>query len=143
MTGELRIDVVIDTTAPPDAVWKLLADVTTWKDWGPWDRAELERAGTGDPAGVGALRRFRYLRRITREEVVAFEPPRRFAYELRSGLPLRNYHGEVTLVPAGTGSRLEWHSRFDATLPGRLWRPGLARFIRTTANRLVRAAEAA
>jgi hypothetical protein len=141
MAHELRIDVVVSTTAAPAAVWTLLADVGTWKDWGRWSMAEIERPGTPDPAGVGAVRRFKYRGRVTREEVVGFEPPSRFAYELRSGLPLRNYHAEVTVVPSGEGSRLEWHSRFDPTLAGRLWRPGLARFVRDVAARLARAAE--
>lgn len=140
MADELRIDVSVRTNAAPAAVWKVLADVDTWKVWGRWKTAELERPGTPDPAGVGAIRRFKVGGRVTREEVVGFEPPARFAYELRSGLPLRHYHAEVTLVPDDGGTRLEWHSRFDPSLQARIWRPLLAWFIRDAANRLVRAA---
>ena len=143
MAELLRIDAVVDTTATPEAVWTLLASVDTWNDWGPWDTAELERTGSPDPAGVGAIRRFKYRRRVTREEVVGFEPPTRFVYALVSGLPLRNYRAEVTVTPAGDGARLEWHSRFDPTLMGRLVRPYLARFIRDVATRLARSAETA
>lgn len=143
MAGELRIDVVVTSTAAPEALWARLSDVATWKDWGPWDSAEIESPGSPDPEGVGAVRRFRYLRRVTRETVVAFDPPGRLAYDLVSGLPLRNYHAEVTIVPEGDGSRLEWHSRFDVTFVGRIVRPALARFIRDVAARLARTAEAA
>jgi hypothetical protein len=142
MAGELRIDVVVMSTAAPQALWDLLSDVATWNDWGPWDSAEIESPGSPDREGVGAVRRFSYRRRVTRETVVAFEPPGRFAYDLVSGLPLRHYHAEVTIVPEGEGSRLEWHSRFDATFVGRIVRPALARFIRDVAQRLVRTAEA-
>ena len=142
MADELRIDVSVRGDADPAAVWKLLADVDTWKVWGRWKVAELERTGAPDAAGVGAIRRFKVGGRVTREEVVAFEAPTRFAYELRSGLPLRNYHSEVTLVPDGGGTRVEWHSRFDPGLQARVWRPMLAWFIRDTANRMLRAAAA-
>jgi hypothetical protein len=142
MSSELRIDVVVNSTATPDAIWALLADIDTWDDWGPWSSTGLERPGSPEPAGIGAVRRFKYFGRVTREEVVGFDPPVRFAYDLLSGLPLRNYHSEVTVTPTDEGARLEWHSRFDATLAGRMWRPGLARFVRNVATRLTRAAEA-
>jgi len=141
--GELHIDVTATTTADPGTVWKLLSDIDTWHEWGRWSGAELERPGSPDPAGVGALRRFRYLGRVTREEVVGFDPPTRLAYDLVSGLPLRNYHAEVTVVPDGRGARLDWHSRFDATPAARVVHPSLAWFVRDTAKRLLRAAESA
>jgi hypothetical protein len=140
--SDLNIDVTFTTTADPGAVWKLLADIDTWHEWGRWSRAELERPGSPDPEGVGAIRRFRYAGRTTREEIVGFDAPSRLAYELLSGLPLREYHAEVTVVPDGRGARLDWHSRFDATLSARLVHPSLAWFVRDTAKRLVRAAEA-
>jgi hypothetical protein len=137
----LRIDVTVNTTADPAAVWKLVADVGTWSEWGQWSSAEIERPGSSEPGGVGAIRSFKYRGRETREEVVALDPPRRYAYTMLSGLPLRSYRAEVTVVPAGEGAVLEWHSLFEPTVAGRLWRPFLARFIRDTAKRLVRAAE--
>ena len=139
--GDLHIDVTLTTAADPGAVWKLLADIDTWCQWGRWSRAELERPGAPDPAGVGAIRRFQYARRVTRETVVGFDAPTRFAYELLSGLPLRNYHAEVTVVPDGRGARLDWHSTFDATVRARFVQPYLAWFVRDTAKRLIRAAE--
>jgi hypothetical protein len=139
--SELRIDVSLTTTAAPDAVWKLIADIGTWSDWGRWSSAELEREGSPEAAGVGAIRRFKYLGRTTRETVVGFDAPTRFAYELLSGLPIRNYHAEVTVVPDRTGARLEWRSNFEATLQARVVRPYLNWFVRDTAKRLLRAAE--
>ena len=83
-------------------------------------------------------------RQTTVEEVVAFEPPAdghaRFAYELRSGLPLRDYHSEVTLETVGGGTRIRWVSTFDGAYPvvGAVVRLALARFIPDTARRLAR-----
>lgn len=148
------------SAAPPDAVWKRLAGASTWSVWGQSDETTLDREGVPAPDGVGALRRFRRGRRTTVEEVVAFEPPAarsgtepasrsgtepaRFAYELRSGLPLRYYHSEVTLEPVGGGTRIRWVSTFDGAYPGVgvLMQAVLGRFIRGTARRLAAAAEA-
>jgi hypothetical protein len=140
--ADLHIDATLTTTADQHAVWKLLADIDTWTVWGRWSLAELEEEGSREAGGVGAIRRFRYAGRVTRETVVGFDAPSRFAYELLSGLPLRNYHAEVTVVPDGQGARLDWHSTFDATIRARLVQPYLAWFVRDTAKRLVRAAEA-
>jgi hypothetical protein len=52
-----------------------------------------------------------------REELTLFEPPERMAYELRSGMPVRNYRAEVSLATADGGTELTWRSAFDA-LPG-------------------------
>ena len=68
--------------ASPQTVWGLLADVDTWPRWAAFDSAELERPGKPDPQGVDAIRRFKRGRYTTRERVTAFEPPRRFGYEL-------------------------------------------------------------
>ena len=76
-----------------------------------------ERDGVPAPDGVGALRRFRRGRRVHTEEVVAFDAPRRLAYEVREGLPVRDYHAEVTLEPVGGGTRIRWVSDFDGANP--------------------------
>ncbi len=70
--------------------------------------------------------------------------PALFAYELRSGLPLRGYHADVTLEPVGGGTRIRWVSTFDGSFPGAgvLMKAALGRFIPATARRLAAAAEA-
>lgn len=104
-----------------------LADATSWPRWSPIGAAEVERRGPG----LGEIRRFTTGRVISREEVIAFEPPRRFAYRLLSGLPLRDYCAEVVITPAGDGSRIEWTSTFRGRWPGSgpLYRLVLDRFI--------------
>jgi hypothetical protein len=150
-SGRHRVETTAVSAAPVDAVWRRLADASTWSTWGDWVETTLDREGVPAPDGVGAIRRFRGGRggrRTTVEEVVAFEPPAdgraRFAYELRSGLPLRDYHSEVTLEPVGGGTRIRWVSTFDGAYPGvgGLVRRALARFIPETARRLAAAAEA-
>jgi hypothetical protein len=120
-------------------VWPLLADARTWPRWAPFDEAEVE---SGE--GVGEIRRVRAGRVTTRERVTAIEPPRRYAYEFLSGLPIRDYRAEVTLTPtAEDGTTIRWRSSFRAKLPGtgRLVRRRLAQFIAETAEGLAREAE--
>lgn len=133
-----RIDVRVHTTAGPETVYALLVDGSTWPDWSPLGSFELERPGTDEPEGVGAIRVFRTGRVTSRERVVAREPGRRFSYELLSGLPLRGYHADVDLSSDGAGTTIRWHSSFTATVPGTGWlyRRALGRFIRRCAEGL-------
>ena len=130
--------------APIDAVWARVADITTWSQWGQWDETKRIRDGAPSPDGEGALREFWRGRKSHVEEVVAFEPPRRLAYEVRSGFPVRNYHAEMTLEPVGGGTRIRWVSDFDGTNPVTGWviEQALRRFFPDAARRLARAAEA-
>ena len=141
------INVSAHSNAAIDQVWALLADISTWTDWGRWNEAGIEKPGTGDPEGVGAIRRLRYGRRtVNRELVVTMEPPRQLSYELLSGLPIRDYHADVTLTAAPDGGTdITWRSQFEGRRPGQgaFYRMVLSRFIADCAQRLARAAEVA
>ena len=138
-----EIDERAHSAAPPERVFALLADAHTWPRWGPFDSVELE-PGSPSP-GLGEERRFTTGRVRNHERVVAFEPPRLFAYELLAGLPIRDYRAEVTLTPAGDGGTdIRWHSTFTGKLPGLGWMVArtLRKFIAQTAEALARGAEA-
>lgn len=139
----LRVHVAARSGAPPERVWAVLADARRWKEWTPLRTSELERQGSPDPDGIGALRRFGAGPVVTREEVVGFEPPRRLAYELRSGIPVRGYRAEVILTPWGDGTEIAWHIRFEPRIPGTgpLLRAFLGSVITDIARRLARRAE--
>ena len=125
-----RIDVHAVSDAPPSAVFALLHDVSTWPDWADF------------PDGVGAIRAFTG-QANTREEVVAVEQDRHFAYVLLSGIPIRDYRADVRLTPtASGGTEISWQSSFTAKVPGttRLIEKRLGAFIDDTARRLASAA---
>jgi hypothetical protein len=54
-----RIDHVGTTPAAPGVVYELLRDGATWPQWSSIESFELERAGEGEPEGLGAIRIFR------------------------------------------------------------------------------------
>lgn len=126
--------------ATPAEIWPLLADASTWAAWGPFDASELESpAPHGDSRdGVGAVRRFRRGRWVTREEVTAFDLGHRLSYRLLSGAPVRQYVADVTLTPVPGGTAIRWESTFRARIPGtgRVIRDELAAFIATVVDHL-------
>ena len=118
-------------------MWALLADAPSWRRWAGFDEAEVEQG-----QGLDEVRRVRRGRWESRERVVAFEPPRRFEYEL-TGLPMRDYRAEVTLTRADGGTDIRWHSTFRPKYPGTglLMRRQLRKFLATTSEGLAREAE--
>ncbi len=138
------VEVRADSTAPPEAVWRLLADVTTWTGWAGFDEAAYEREGTPPPHGVGAVRRFRSGRLRSKETVLVFDPPRQLSYDYAGSLPMKGYRADVTLSEHGGGTRITWHSEFSGRLPlsGPLLRAVVGRVLQDVASRLARAADA-
>ena len=131
------------STAPVETVWALLADVSTWADWGPWDSASLVAPGVDERLGVGAVRRLRRGRIVSLEKVEGFQPPWRLQYALTSGLPLHNYRAEVLLRSLDSGTQITWHAAYDRAPRGTagLSRLVLARFLAKVAKDLAQAAE--
>jgi hypothetical protein len=137
-----RIDVRAHSSVPLAAVYALVADGSSWPVWGRWESYEIEKAGEDGKDGVGAIRKFRRGRMVTRELVVELSP-RRFSYDLLSGLAIRDYRAHLDLEPDGTGTSLHWHSSFRAGVPGtgRLYRAQMQKFIQDAAQRLAAHAE--
>jgi uncharacterized protein YndB with AHSA1/START domain len=94
--------------APPEVVWDVLTDHRRYSEFGKARRVELEREGTPDPNGLGAIRKIIAVGPPIREEVIAFEPTTRFAYKLLSGAPVKDHVGTVTLEPAPGGTRMKY-----------------------------------
>lgn len=143
--GTTTYEVSATSAAPPERVFALLADGAGWSRWaGPMVvRSWWAREGEPAPGGVGAVRALGLGRIGSREEIVAYDPPRHLAYVLLSGLPVRSYRAEVRLEPAGAGTRIVWRGAFAPRLPGTagLLRRFLAATVGGFARRLARAAE--
>jgi uncharacterized protein YndB with AHSA1/START domain len=126
-----RLELSAERTAqaPPEAVWALVCNATRYPEWGPWRASKYRRPGDSSAHGPGAVywlqSSHRYLLRypVTVEQILEAEEPRFLAYAVIGGIPVRNYRAEVTLTPAGDGTRIRWAGSCDATTRGRLvWR---------------------
>ena len=139
MTKQRHISIHVKTAAPPRAVFRLLADGPTWTTWSPIESFDLERPGDPPPEGVGAIRVFRLGRTTGRDQLLEVVPDRRLAYASLSGLPVRDYVGQVDLTPsADGGTSIHWHSDFFPKVPGtgRLVEHSLRRFLDRCAHGL-------
>lgn len=103
--------------APPQTVFDVLTDHRGYAAITPMRKSELEREGDPPPNGVGAIRVLTSVGPPLREEVLSYEPPRRFSYTLLSGAPVRDHVGTVELSPEGEGTRMVYAVRTFPTLP--------------------------
>jgi uncharacterized protein YndB with AHSA1/START domain len=105
--------------APIETVWDALSNHVGISGWAPGLSVTMDRVGTEDPNGVGAIRR------ISSpgpgpdivEEVVAFEPPHLLGYKALSGTPFPGYAGEVLLTQAGSGTHVKYTVSSTASFP--------------------------
>lgn len=103
--------------APPQTVFDVLTEHHLYAKITPMRKSVLEREGQPPPNGVGAIRVLTSLGPPLREEVIAFQPPARFAYKLLSGAPVRDHVGTVELNADGDGTRMVYAVRTMPTLP--------------------------
>ena len=139
--GQLHVEAEGVSRATPEAVWSLVADATTFSQWGPWDASGYERPGVDSPGGVGAVQRLRSGRTTSREQIVEVDVGRRLVYTVIGGIPVRNYRGEVTLAPTAGGTHIRWAATWDRSLLGRLVQRKLRSFYPDMMVRLVAAAD--
>jgi hypothetical protein len=141
------IEATAHSNASRDAVWALIADITTWQDWGTWSSTTIETpAAADDPQGVGVVRRLRQAPVTNLERVTEIVPGERLAYELVSGLPFENYRAQIVLADGTTGGTdISWRAEFDvrAKVRGTISRKLLERFYPDIVQRLARGAEQA
>jgi hypothetical protein len=138
-------EVTAHSLAPPERVFALLADATSWPTWagsmvghGSW-----EREGDPPPGGIGAIRKVGSRPVFGYEQIVAYEPPTHHAYTMVRGNPVKNYRADVHLRANNGGTTITWGASFDPTIPGtgRMLAAFYKWFIGNIAQRLARYAE--
>lgn len=103
--------------APPEVVFETITDHRSYPEFTPIRDAVLEREGEGSPNGVGAIRALHILGPPIREEVIAYEPPRRFVYRVLSGVPVRSQQGTVTIEASSAGSVMRYGLEIEPLIP--------------------------
>jgi hypothetical protein len=103
-------------------------------------RSWWEREGNPPPGGVGAVRRLGMPGAGSREEIVAYEPPRHLGYIWKTRI-VRDYRADVRLEPVGSetggaGTRIVWSGSFAPTLLGPA--PVMLRFFTMTVGGFAR-----
>jgi hypothetical protein len=78
----------------------------------------LARHGTATPYGEGAVRVLGWMVGWFWERVTAYDRPNSFDYHVyRSFPPSRHDHGRVTCTSVGDGTRVEWSTTFELSIP--------------------------
>jgi uncharacterized protein YndB with AHSA1/START domain len=115
------MQVTSETTvaAPIDVVWDKLSDHVGMSQWGAGLTVTMDKVGTPDPNGVGAVRRIAAPGPGPEivEEVVTFEPPHVLGYRALSGTPFPGYAAEVRLTPAAPGTHIRYTVSTTASFP--------------------------
>jgi uncharacterized protein YndB with AHSA1/START domain len=113
-----QVEVVRIFSHPLERVFRRYTDHAGWSEWTGFGRVWLEKEGSPDRDGVGAVRAFASAPGL-REEVTAFEPPARMEYRIsRGGFPLTGHRGEVTFTKQGAATRVTWRVSFESRVPG-------------------------
>ena len=102
-----------EVAAPPDAVWKVLADFGAISAWAP--NADHSCLMGEQTEGVGTVRRIQAGRTTLLETVETWDPPTTLSYSL-AGLPpvVRSASNTWQIAEAPGGSRVTLTSRVDA-----------------------------
>lgn len=107
----------VDT--PIEVVWDTLSDHVGMSGWGPGVTVTMDKQGSDEPNGVGAVRRI-----ATPgpgpdivEEVVIYQRPHVFGYKALSGTPFPGYTGEVRLTESGSQTRISYTISSTGTFP--------------------------
>jgi uncharacterized protein YndB with AHSA1/START domain len=105
--------------APIETVWDKLSDHVGMSQWGPGITVTMDKVGTPDPNGIGAVRRIASPGPGPDivEEVVTFEAPHVLGYKALSGTPFPGYAGEVRLTEAGAGTHINYTISSTASFP--------------------------
>jgi hypothetical protein len=113
--GEGHVRLNASVRAPIGVVFERVSDHDDVAHWPGVSGARLIKEGT-PRNGVGAVREVRHVFFSIYEEVVAFEPPRRFEYSIIKGMPI-THRGTFSLSEKEGVVELVWEIRISSRVP--------------------------
>jgi uncharacterized protein YndB with AHSA1/START domain len=118
-----HVHVTVTINAPQEKVFALLSDHERFLRGGGF-KCRLVTTGREDRNGVGAVREVIATGSTFTEEVIEFDPPRHYAYIVRTLIgpvgrptPFTHERGWIDLTPEGGKTRVDWQSRFGMPIP--------------------------
>ena len=112
-----EVEATADVVAEPPDVFDVFSDVAAWPRWAGVKEVVIRQSGDPAPAGFGSIRVIRTRGSAIQEEVTAFEPPKRIAYQITEGAALRVHEADVHFEPSAAGTRVHWRMRFAPLIP--------------------------
>ena len=126
-------DTVVD--APPQVVFDVLADKENWNRIVPIPTS-LVQPGASVRQGVGAIHKLGIGPLGADEQVLIYEPAKRYEYKIVSRAPIRHHRGVITFEKVGDGTRVRYRMELVPLLP--VPAPLVAAGIRTALTLLLR-----
>lgn len=112
-SDEMNITRSTTSTAPPEAVFKVVNDFRQWDAWSPWSRLDpqMKKSLEGPPEGVGAVYHWSGNSSVGEgtTRLIESKPNEKVGMKLEF---VRPFAGEanvqLTFVPEGAGSKITW-----------------------------------
>lgn len=118
-----EISVAATYPSPPERVFDVVSDHERFLTAGSVS-CRLVHEGAPDRNGLGAVRVVQAGPVAFEEEILAFDAPRRFDYQIRSirawgvvPLPVHHERGWLVIEPCDEGTLVQWRSRFSLPVP--------------------------
>lgn len=102
--------------ASQESVWEIMTDHQRYSKWSPAKKVSLEKEGTPEKNGKGAIRVFHSVVK-TREEVIKWDQPNSMTYRLLVDWPIKNYQATMELTSDSGTTQLVWNSEWENRLP--------------------------
>lgn len=110
--GSFAIGRSIAIKAPPEAIYKLIADFRNWRDWSPWESVDpqMTRDYSGAESGVGAVYAYEGVKAgAGRMEIVEENAPGYLRLTLDFFRPMKAHNMcEWVLSPEGEETVVSW-----------------------------------
>ncbi len=140
--GQIKVGMTRHARADCSTVYGIAAHSPGYPEWSAIGSFEEIAPGTDERYGVGSRRIYRTAGMVLLEEIVAADAPRHIAYRVLSGLPLKDYLGQIDIVAEGEQVRIDWYSTFTPPKGfGWFWRWFMQRILTDMSRALVKEAE--